>query len=76
MDIIQSKEFKEVKFLGFGEDGIPITEEYTRYGYDFVIKNGNGIIMTGNVRANDINHIDLEEIEQKLLSNIVLIKGE
>lgn len=72
----QRKEFKEVKFLGFGEDGNPITEEYTRYGYEFTIKNGNGIIMTGNVRANDINHINLQEVEQKLLSNIVLVKGE
>lgn len=51
-------------------------KQNTRIGYEFTIKNGNGIIMTGNVRADDINYINLQEIKQKILCNIELIKGE
>ncbi len=45
-------------------------------GYKFTIKNGQGIIINGTITAEEKTNINLQEIEQKLLSNIVLIKGE
>ena len=70
------KEFNDSEIVRYRPDGSPIVEYYTRYGYEFTVKNQNGIVMTGNVRAEESNSIDLEEIEQKILSNIILIKGE
>ena len=59
------------------------TYEYTfeiaeelQNGYKFIIKNGYGNIFSGTITAEDKTDINLEEIEQKLLSNIILIKGE
>ena len=45
-------------------------------GYRIIIKNGYTNIFYGTITAEDKADINLEEIEQKLLSNIVLIKGE
>ena len=70
------KEFNDSEIVRYRPDGSPIVEYYTRYGYEYTVKNQNGIVMTGNVRAEESNSIDLEEIEQKILGNIVLIKGE
>ena len=45
-------------------------------GCIFIIKNGFANILSGRITAEDKTDINLEEIEQKILSNIVLIKGE
>ena len=45
-------------------------------GFYIKIKNGYGIIFYGTITAEDKTTINLEEIEQKILSKIVLIKGD
>lgn len=45
-------------------------------GCIFLIKNGFTNILSGRITAEDKTDINLEEIEHKILSNIVLIKGE
>ena len=51
-------------------------DEETNDGCIFIIKNGFTNILSGRITAEDKTDINLEEIEQKILSNIVLIKGE
>ena len=53
-----------------------ILGQETDYGYNFSVNNGKAKIFTGQIRAEDKTFINLEEIEQKILSNIELIKGE
>ena len=48
----------------------------TKKGYNITIKNGYGNIFNGTITAEDKTTINLEEIEQKILSNIMLVKGE
>ena len=57
------------------EYSLVVTEEIEK-GYKITIKNGYGNIFNGTITVEDKTNFNLEEIEQNILSNIVLIKGE